>query len=80
MHEFSLASGIVTIVEEMALKEGWNRIENVKLVVGSSRMVHVESLQFAFSLLIKESMLNGASLEIEERIGYDFYIDYMEGE
>lgn len=80
MHEFSLIASLLSIIDEQAQAHQIKRVEKVKLIIGSQRMVHFETLKFAFEHLRREPLSKEAVLDVEEREGYDFYIEYFEGE
>ena len=62
MHELSVARGIVAAVERHA--EG-RSVAVVNLRVGALRQVVPESLEFYFGFVAKETLCDGARLEIE---------------
>lgn len=80
MHVVSLMYSILSAIEESAKEHRVTKISKIKLIVGTERMVLPDALLFAFHLLKKEPLTNDAVLEMEERKGRDFYIEYFEGE
>lgn len=80
MHEVGLTQSILTTLAESARAHGIERIDRAKLVVGTERAILPDALLFAFTLLKGPPLAEDAVLEIEERAGSDFYLDYYEGE
>jgi hydrogenase nickel incorporation protein HypA/HybF len=62
VHELSIASAIVATAERHA---GGNRVTTVRVRVGRLRQVVPDSLQFCFGMVARESVCEGASLELE---------------
>ncbi|MEW6181885.1 MAG: hydrogenase maturation nickel metallochaperone HypA [Bacillota bacterium] len=86
MHEFSLVESMIGLVRESAAENGITRVSVVKLVVGRLVMAQPELLRFSFDVLKEKTVLEGASLEIEERpvmmrcrgCGNSLYPEYVE--
>ena len=66
MHELSLADAILSALLKMSEEEAWGKVKKIGLRVGALRQVFPEMLEFAFETLVKETLLAGAVLEIEE--------------
>jgi len=66
VHELALMEGVVRTLERTAEENGLKRITKVRLVVGKFTAALPDSLRFCFSLLTRDSLLEGAELEIEE--------------
>lgn len=64
MHEMSLAEGILQLIEDAARAENIRRVSAVYVEVGQLSSVEVESLRFCFDAVIKDSVADGARLEI----------------
>ena len=62
MHELSIASAIVATVERHA---GGRTVTSVRVRVGRLRQVVPDSLEFCFGIVARESVCQGARLEIE---------------
>jgi hydrogenase nickel incorporation protein HypA/HybF len=62
VHELSIASAIVATAERHA---SGNRVTAVRVRVGRLRQVVPDSLQFCFGMVARESVCEGASLELE---------------
>ena len=64
MHEFSVMSQIVGSVIDEAKKRSASRIEKVTLELGEFTMLGHDQLRFAFDVLSKDTMLEGAALDL----------------
>lgn len=69
MHEMSLMEGMLSIIEENAKAQGYQRVRTVVLEIGSLAGVEVEALRFAFEVVTEGTVAAGARLEIEEAPG-----------
>ncbi|MDD3354755.1 hydrogenase maturation nickel metallochaperone HypA [Zoogloea sp.] len=65
MHEMSLAENIRQIIEEAGCRQGFGRVRTVILEVGALAAVEPESLRFCFDLVMKDSIADGARLQID---------------
>lgn len=66
MHELSLAGGVLQLVEDAALREGFARVRRLTLEAGALSGVEVRALRFAIESLMPGTCLEGAELEIDE--------------
>jgi len=66
MHEFSIASNIVDIVNRTAQAHGISRVTRVKIKVGELRLVMPDSLLFSFNVCTEGTVAEGAVLQIED--------------
>ena len=64
MHEISLCEGILQVIESEAEKQSFKRVKMVCLEIGELSCVENEALIFAFDSVIKNSIADGAKLEI----------------
>lgn len=62
MHELSIAEAVLGIVLDHA---GERRVSRVEVRVGALRQVVPEALQFAFELLVRDTVAEDAELELE---------------
>lgn len=67
MHELSMTTSIVEKVLEEAKKRGAKRVEEVQLVIGKLTFLGIEQVRFSYDLLIKDTIMEGSRLVIEER-------------
>ena len=75
MHEMSLAEGILQLLEDAARRENARRVSAVFLEIGQLASVEVESLRFCFDAVVKDSIAEGARLEIVETPGTGWCLD-----
>ena len=64
MHEMSLAESALQIIEDAAHKQGFKRVTTVWLEIGQLSCVEKEAMRFCFDAVIKDSIADGARLEI----------------
>ena len=69
MHELSLAEGVLQIVEDAARREGLQRVRAVWLEIGRLSSVEPEAMRFCFDVVTRQSVADGARLEIVETPG-----------
>ena len=77
MHEMSLCEGILRIIENQATSQHFNKVKTVWLEVGALAGVEVEALRFGFDVVMKESVAEGARLEIIEVPGEAWCMNCM---
>jgi len=65
MHELGIMQNIVDTVQDYARKNNVSKVVKVMLEVGQVSGVVPESLEFCFEVCTKQTMLEGALLEIE---------------
>lgn len=65
MHEMSLAEGVLQIVEDAARAQGFSRVRAVRLEIGQLSSVEVEAMRFCFDAVIRDTLADGARLEID---------------
>ena len=64
MHEMALAEGVLQILEDAARREGFGRVRAVWLEVGRLSSVEPEAMRFCFDAVTRDSVAEGARLEI----------------
>jgi hydrogenase nickel incorporation protein HypA/HybF len=69
MHEASLAGGVLQLVEDTARREGFARLLELRLEAGQLAGVDIRALRFALESLAPGTLLEGASIEIDEPPG-----------
>jgi len=72
MHEMALAEGILQIVEEAASKQGFKRVTEVRLEIGALSGVEVDALSFCLDMVLKDSVADGARVEMEKTPGQGY--------
>lgn len=66
MHELGIAHSILRPVLENAKEQGGLRVTRVRLRIGELAQVVPDSLQFGFECLSRDTLAEGAELEIVE--------------
>ena len=66
MHEMTIAMNIVDIVCQKANDEKAHKINSVELEIGSLSGIMIDSLKFCFEAACKNTIANGAELNINE--------------
>lgn len=69
MHEFSMTTQIVNYVLEEAKKHNAKHVNEVHLIIGKLTFLGVEQVKFAYDLLVKNTIMEGSKLHIEEKNG-----------
>lgn len=64
MHEMSLCEGIMQILEDNAKTQGYTQVRKVRVEVGQFATVEEDALRFCFDVVCKNTLADGASLEI----------------
>ncbi|MES9860883.1 MAG: hydrogenase maturation nickel metallochaperone HypA [Candidatus Thiodiazotropha sp. LLP2] len=64
MHEMSLCEGVLQILEESAVSQGFSKVKRVYLEIGALSGVEIEAMRFGFEAVMKGSLADGATLEI----------------
>ncbi|HXH71393.1 MAG TPA: hydrogenase maturation nickel metallochaperone HypA [Mariprofundaceae bacterium] len=66
MHEISLCEDVVRLIGDQARQHRFTRVRTVRLQIGRLSCVAPEALRFAFDAVAKNTICDGARLEIEE--------------
>ena len=66
MHELSLAQGLVEQLVSTAAAENALRVERIVVVIGKYSGVERDAFEFAFPFAAEGTVVQGATLEIEE--------------
>jgi hydrogenase nickel incorporation protein HypA/HybF len=69
MHEMTLAEGVLQIVEDAARREGLRHVRAVWLEIGQLASVEPEAMRFCFDAVARDSVAEGARLEIVATAG-----------
>ncbi len=64
MHEMSLAEGILDLIDDAARREGFGKVRTVFLEIGRLSSVEPEAMAFCFDAVMRDSIADGARLEI----------------
>ena len=66
MHEMSLCEGILQVLQESAVSEGFSTVKTVWLEIGELSGVELDAMRFSFDAVMRDSLAHGAGLEIIE--------------
>lgn len=66
MHEVSIALNLLDIITAQCRKEGYSRIDAVRIKIGRASGIMPDALAFAFGAIKGESIAETALLEIQE--------------
>lgn len=69
MHEMSLAGGVLRLVEQAKERERFSRVARIRLEAGAFAGVELRALRFALEAVAPGTVLEGASIEIDELPG-----------
>ena len=64
MHEMSIAEGVVQLLEEQAVSQGYSRVKRVWLEIGPLAAVESEALRFCFDAVTRGTLAEQAQLDI----------------
>ncbi len=64
MHEMSLSRGMIDIIQDYAAKSGFRRVDVVRLEIGALSCVEPAALEFCFESVARDTVADGAKLEI----------------
>ncbi len=67
MHEISLTQSLLDVVEEYARREGFSRVNLLRLSFGRLSCLDAGSLEFAFAVQSRGTKADGARLEFDIR-------------
>ncbi|MCR4297642.1 MAG: hydrogenase maturation nickel metallochaperone HypA [Gallionella sp.] len=65
----SLAESVREIIEEAARKQGFKQVRTVWLEIGQLSCVEMDAMRFCFDTVVRDSIADGARLEIVETAG-----------
>lgn len=69
MHEMSLAEGVLGAIEEAARAQRFTMVKTVRLEIGRLAAVELDALRFAFDVVKRGGVADGARLDIVELPG-----------
>lgn len=64
MHEMSLVEGVRELIEDAAAREGFSRVNSVRVEIGQLSGVEREAFEFCFDIVMKDGIAEGARLEV----------------
>jgi hydrogenase nickel incorporation protein HypA/HybF len=80
MHEMTLAENVLQIVEDAARRESLRRVHTVWLEIGQISSVEPEAMRFCFDAVTRDSVAEGARLEIVTTAGAEMRVIELEAE
>jgi hydrogenase nickel incorporation protein HypA/HybF len=80
MHEVTLAENVLQIVEDAARREGLRRVHAVWLEIGQIASVEPDAMRFCFDAVARDSVAEGARLEIVTTAGAEMRVIELEAE
>lgn len=78
MHEMSLAEGIRSVIEDQARAHGFSAVSVVRMEIGRFAGVEKPALDFAFDVVMRGSVAEGARLEMIDLPGRALCYDCAE--
>ncbi len=64
MHEMSLCENVLQVLEDHARSQGFAQVKTVWLEIGELSGVEVEAMRFCFDAVVRDTLADGARLEI----------------
>ncbi len=80
MHELSITEELLQIIHRRAAEEGMKKILRIDLKIGKYSGVFADALLFAFDVLSKDTISEGANVSIEESVGSELQVISFEGD
>ncbi len=65
MHEASIIMGVIDTVTKQCVKEGYSKINTIRLRIGKASNILPDALLFAFDIVKQDSIAESAELLIE---------------
>lgn len=69
MHEMSICESILGLLRDQAQAQDFSKVERVCLEIGPLSGVEIEALKFGFDVVMRDTLADGARLEIIETPG-----------
>ena len=66
MHEMSLCESVLQVLETEAKRQQFQRVKTVWLEIGAMSGVEIEAMRFCFDVIVRNTLADGAKLEIVE--------------
>lgn len=64
MHELTLASRLLSVIEEEGRRRGFTRVDGVTLALGRLSCVEPDALRLCFEVVSRSTLAEGAELEL----------------
>ncbi|CAO3381035.1 hydrogenase maturation nickel metallochaperone HypA [Azospirillum argentinense] len=69
MHELSLCEQLLEVLEEQSRRHAFHRVTRIKLAVGQFACVDPDALRFAFDVIRRDTLADGATVDIDQPPG-----------
>lgn len=69
MHEISLLENVLEILEEHAKSQGFSQVKKIRMEIGKLSCVEPDALRFGFDVVMKNTLVGNAELEIRQTQG-----------
>ncbi len=69
MHEMSICESILGLLRDQAQAQSFSKVKRVCLEIGPLSGVEIEALKFGFDVVMRDTLADGARLEIIETPG-----------
>jgi len=69
MHEMSICESILGLIRDQAKAQDFSKVKRVCLEIGPLSGVEIEALKFGFDVVMRDTLADGARLEIIETAG-----------
>lgn len=79
MHELSLCASLLEIIEQQARVHDYRRVRTVWLEVGRFAGVERDALRFGFDVVMRDSLVEGAKLNIVDIPGRGWCFECAKG-
>lgn len=66
MHEMSICESILDLIKEQARAQDFSGVRRISLEIGPLAGVEIEALKFGFDVVMRDSLAEGAALDIIE--------------
>jgi hydrogenase nickel incorporation protein HypA/HybF len=66
MHEMSICESILNVLKDQAREQNFDSVKRVCLEIGPLSGVEIEALRFGFDVVMRDSIADGATLDIIE--------------
>ena len=69
MHEMSICESILDVLKDQARAQNFDTVKRISLEIGPLSGVEIEALKFGFDVVMRDSLADGAALDIIETEG-----------
>lgn len=69
MHELSLCERLIDLLQEESQRHAFHRVTRIRLAVGRFACVDPDALRFAFDVVRRDTLAEGATVDIQQPPG-----------